>query len=70
MHPLRAYREARGLTIDDVVEKTAISRASVSRIETGKQYPSQPALLKLLSFTGNRLTPNDFYPRAPDGPRA
>ena len=32
MHPLRAYRKARKLTIDDVVTATKLSKATVSRI--------------------------------------
>lgn len=61
MHPLRAYREARKLKIDDVVRATKLSSASVSRIENWTQYPSSKALEKLIAFTGNRLTPNDFF---------
>jgi transcriptional regulator with XRE-family HTH domain len=32
MHPLRAYRKARKLTIDDVVAATKLSKATISRI--------------------------------------
>lgn len=61
MHPLRAYRKARKLTIDDVVAATKLSKATISRIEKRKQEPSADSLRRLCNFTGGLLTPNDFF---------
>lgn len=61
MHPLRAYRKARKLTLDDVVKETKLSKATLSRIEQRKNAPSSDSLRRLCKFTGGLLTPNDFF---------
>ncbi|WP_337183827.1 helix-turn-helix transcriptional regulator [Shinella sp.] len=61
MHPLTAYRKARKLKIDDVVKETGLSKASISRIERGKQQPSADSLRRLCQFTAGLLRPNDFF---------
>jgi transcriptional regulator with XRE-family HTH domain len=61
MHPLKAFRTARKITIDDVVKETGLSKASISRIERGKQLPSSGSLKRLCQFTGGLLRPNDFF---------
>lgn len=61
MHPLTAYRKARKLSIDDVVKQTGLSKASISRIERGKQQPSADSLRRLCQFTSGLLRPNDFF---------
>jgi transcriptional regulator with XRE-family HTH domain len=61
MHPLRAYREARKIKLSDVVKETKLSKASISRIESGKQKPSAESLRRLCRFTNGLLRPNDFF---------
>lgn len=61
MHPLTVYRKARKLSIDDVVRETGLSKASISRIERGKQQPSADSLRRLCQFTAGLLRPNDFF---------
>jgi transcriptional regulator with XRE-family HTH domain len=66
MHPLKAYRQARKLKMDDVVRATGLSKATISRIERGKQFPSALALNKLREFSGNLLSANDFFQHRDD----
>lgn len=61
MHPLKAYRKARKLRMADVVAATKLSKATISRIESGKQQPSADSLRRLCQFSGGLLRPNDFF---------
>lgn len=61
MHPLRAYRKARKISLDEVVRVTKLSKATISRIETRKSNPSTESLTRLCKFTDGLLSPNDFF---------
>lgn len=61
MHPLRAFRKARKIRLEEVVKATGLSKASISRIESGRQQPSADSLRRLCQFTGGLLRPNDFF---------
>ena len=62
-HPLRSLRKRADLTLDQVADITGISKASLSRIETGEQKPSFDVIRTLIAFAQGRnaaLTAEDF----------
>lgn len=50
-HPLRRLRTRAALSLDQVAEMTGISKASLSRIETGGQNPSFSVIRTLIDFS-------------------
>ena len=59
-HPVKAWREYRGLTQDALAEKAGISKAYLSQIETGKRIgvaKTLKALAAALGVTLNELQP-------------
>lgn len=62
-HPFRSLRKRIELTLDEVAGFTGVSKASLSRIETGEQQPSFEIIRTLISFSssyGGALTASDF----------
>ncbi|WP_395674724.1 helix-turn-helix transcriptional regulator [Inquilinus sp.] len=59
-HALRLYRRSTGLSLQTLASRIGISTASLSRIETGKQTPSVPTLLKIVDETAGAVTVSDF----------
>ena len=51
-HPLRLWRECRGLTMEALAEKTGTGQSYISDIETGKKAGSVAALKKLADALG------------------
>ena len=51
-HNLRAVREAKGLTLKDVVKATGYTEVSISRWETGTRIPKATVLYNLAKFYG------------------
>ena len=49
---LRRLRAGRGMTQEDLAHESGASRAAIARMETGKQLPSLPTLLRLSSALG------------------
>jgi transcriptional regulator with XRE-family HTH domain len=74
---LRAAREALGLTLDQVSASTGVSKAHLSRLESGERQPSVGILVELAAALGTRVgalfgedvegTPLATF--APDAPR-
>jgi transcriptional regulator with XRE-family HTH domain len=74
---LRAAREARGLTLDQMSASTGVSKAHLSRLESGERQPSVGILVELAAALGTRVgalfgedvegTPLATF--APDAPR-
>ena len=74
---LRAAREARGLTLDQMSAATGVSKAHLSRLESGERQPSVGILVELAAALGTRVgalfgedaegTPLATF--APDAPR-
>jgi transcriptional regulator with XRE-family HTH domain len=60
---LRRIRGLRGLTITDVAERTAISKSTLSRLETGQRRPTLELLLPLAQLYD---VPLDELVGAPD----
>jgi transcriptional regulator with XRE-family HTH domain len=52
---LRAAREARGLTLDQLSASTGISKAHLSRLESGARQPSVAILVELAAALGTRV---------------
>jgi transcriptional regulator with XRE-family HTH domain len=52
---LRAAREARGLTLEQVSESTGISKPHLSRLESGERQPSVGTLVDLAAALGTRV---------------
>ena len=60
-HPMRAWRNAYQITLDDISFLTGISVASLSRIERYKQTPLIGAAQKIIGISHGNLTPLDFF---------
>jgi transcriptional regulator with XRE-family HTH domain len=52
---LRAVRERQGLSLDDVSAQTGMSKAHLSRIESGERQPAIATLLTLAAALGVRV---------------
>ena len=61
-HPLRAYREAHGITDAAMAKRVKISRVSIWRIESGQQSPKLRTVQRFIDATAGALTANDFLP--------
>ena len=59
-HPLKEYRIAAGLTLEELASLAEISKASLSRIETGDQIPSLGLVKRLVKVSKNKLSADDF----------
>ncbi|VDY06930.1 Transcriptional regulator, XRE family [Thiomonas sp. Bio17B3] len=59
-HPVKAWREYRGLTQDALAEKAGISKAYLSQIETGKRIGVAKTLKALAAALG--VTLNEIQP--------
>jgi transcriptional regulator with XRE-family HTH domain len=53
---LRSAREARGLTMDQLGASTGISKAHLSRLESGARQPSVGILVELAAALGTRVS--------------
>lgn len=56
---LKKWRDARGMSREDLAEKLGVSLASISRIESGQQQPREDLLKKILVVF--QMKPADFY---------
>lgn len=63
-HPLRILRKRADFSLDRLADETGISKASLSRIETGEQHPSFEVIRALIEFSRqfgpDELTATDF----------
>jgi transcriptional regulator with XRE-family HTH domain len=53
---LRAIREARGFTLDQLSAATGVSKAHLSRLESGERQPSVAVLVELAAALGTRVS--------------
>lgn len=58
---LLTARKARNLTLRDLEKKTGISKAILSRIETGKQVPSRAHARILFDFYQGEILLSEIY---------
>ncbi|MCU0705176.1 MAG: helix-turn-helix domain-containing protein [Fimbriiglobus sp.] len=57
MHDLKAAREAAGLSLADVAERSGIDKAALSRLETGvTENPTLETLMRYAAAVGKQLT--------------
>lgn len=69
-HPLRALRGRHKISLDELAKLSSMSKASLSRIETGQQQPNFEAIRKLIDIAAAKgepsLTADDFinFPQA------
>lgn len=59
-NPMRVWREYRGLTLADIRQRTGLSRAYLSQIETGKRDGTIGAIRKVAETL--KLTIDDLLP--------
>lgn len=64
---LRAARQSRGLTLEDLASSAGMSASTLSRLESGKRQASLELLLPLTRRLGIRL--DDLVPQAQSDPR-
>ncbi len=57
---LRALRESRGLTLDDLSRLTGIASSNLSQIETGKTDPRWSTIMRILDALGS--DPSALFP--------
>src|ERR1700722_11990448 len=53
---LRAAREARGLTLDQLSTSVGVSKAHLSRLESGDRQPSVGILVEVAAALGTRVS--------------
>lgn len=59
-HPLRAYRDRHRLTLEALADRTGTTKATLSRIENGKQSPSRGMMARLRLESKGELSADDF----------
>jgi transcriptional regulator with XRE-family HTH domain len=69
-HPLRAWRQAAGISQEELAGKVGTTKSVISRIETGARDASAELLRKIADVTGNQVTPNDVLLRTEPDVRA
>lgn len=57
-------RKAKGLQQSDVAKGTGLSGSTISRIESGLQFPTLPALFRIATFL--QVEPGKFLPDLED----
>lgn len=60
VHPLRAYRRSLGESLAALARRIGTSKATLSRIETGKQNASLGLIAKLKAESKGQLSADDF----------
>jgi XRE family transcriptional regulator, fatty acid utilization regulator len=60
---LRQIRQSKRLTLNDVYERTGVSKAQISLIETGKADPRMSTVTRILSYYESSLS--DLEPNPP-----
>jgi transcriptional regulator with XRE-family HTH domain len=61
VHPLRAYRGRKALSLSALARQVGTSKATLSRIENGRQEPSLALVAKIKAAT--RLSADAFLRR-------
>lgn len=55
-HPLRIWREWRGLSLTDVAKLSGITKPTLSRLENGRFDPSSTVIRQIAIATGGAVT--------------
>ncbi len=64
-HPLRQFRKAVPMSLDDLARRLGVSAATISRIENGKQGVSLALAVRIERITGGSITPTDLFALLP-----
>lgn len=59
-HPFRRWRSEHDITLDRVAEFAETTAATISRIESGAQYPRPALLARLVELTSGKVGASDF----------
>lgn len=62
VHPLRRWRQAKGLTLEECASKVGTSRQVWSDWERGRRKPNERFMPQIRSITGGVVRADDFYP--------
>ena len=62
MHPLKAWREANGVTLTQLSEKAGVLHSHLSMVENGKRSVSLKTGMKIIAATGGALKLEDLVP--------
>lgn len=60
VHPLRTFRMQRRLSLESVASAVKVSKATISRIETGRQTPTLGVIERLIEFSEGALSADSF----------
>lgn len=63
MNALRSFRKSKGIRLHQMAESLEVSVATLSRIETGKQWPDRSFFERVAEATAGQVTANDFVQR-------
>ncbi|WP_310532533.1 helix-turn-helix transcriptional regulator [Novosphingobium sp.] len=61
-HPLRKWRKAEGLTLEQAASRVGTVRQVWSDWERGRRRPSGDFMPKVRDLTGGKVTADDFFP--------
>jgi transcriptional regulator with XRE-family HTH domain len=60
-HPLRKWRKAEGLTLQEAAEKVGTSRQVWSDWERGRRRPNQHFMPRVRNVTEGKVSADDFF---------
>ena len=63
-HALRTYRRERGLSLNSLANQAGTTKATLSRIELGRQTPSAGLIARIRDATGGTVSADDLRPKA------
>ena len=67
---LRALRESRGLSVQELADAVGVHRGTIYRIEAGEFWPALPQLIKILEALRHDMAfvPNELEGKKPTDP--
>jgi transcriptional regulator with XRE-family HTH domain len=65
-HPLKLFREMRGLSQDGLAQLIGTTKATISRLESGERWPSVAMMRRIATATEGKVPPSALvdFPRA------
>jgi transcriptional regulator with XRE-family HTH domain len=67
---LRDWRKAENMTGAELAPLLGLSQGSLSKIETGKQWPDRETMERIVAVSDGAVTANDFLSEAPSDSEA
>lgn len=59
-HPIRAYRQRHGLSLQALAERAETTRSTISRVEAGLINPSSSLLRRLTAAMGGEVSADEI----------